>query len=213
MIEALAGSIQRKGGRILTQEPVTRIRRADGAWEVNGNRYDAVISTIPPQELARAGGPAMDPVPYQGAACVTLGLGKDCTEGIYWLNMKDPAPYGAVITHTNFVPKERYGEVIVYLASYFSTTLPAHADRLMVADFCSRFGIAEQEIHWKQVAVDPFAGPVYTLGYRTRIPAYERAGLFMAGMFSEPNYPERSMEGAVKAARGVVAAVRGRKAA
>jgi hypothetical protein len=29
------------------------------------------------------------------------------------------------------------------------------------------------------------------------MPAYEEKGLFLAGMFSPPNYPERSMEGSL----------------
>ncbi len=208
VIAALEGSVRGNGGRIRTQEPVTALQRVNGRWEVNDSPYDAVIATIPPQELARVGGPPVHPVPYQGAACVTLGLERDCTEGIYWLNMKDPAPYGAVVAHTSFVPKDRYGEHIVYLASYFSGTLPQNIDRRMIADFCSRFGVREDEIHWSRVAVDPFAGPVYTLGYRARIPAYEQGGLFMAGMFSAPNYPERSMEGAVRAGLAVAERVK-----
>lgn len=207
-IDALENSIRSKGGTIRTQAPVKEIRRVNGAWEVNGSRYDAVVSTIPPQELSRLGGPATDPVPYQGAACVTLGLDAEATGGIYWLNMKDPAPYGAVVSHTGFIPADRYGgEHLVYLASYFSGTLPQEFDRKMVTDFCGRFGIRKDGIRWSRTAVDPFAGPVFTLGYRSRIPAYERGGLFMAGMFSEPNYPERSMEGAVRAGLAVASKV------
>jgi protoporphyrinogen oxidase len=73
----------------------------------------------------------------------------------------------------------------------------------MAADFCRRFSVKKEEIRWIRMAVDPFAGPVYTLGYRTKIPAYEQGGLFMAGMFSAPNYPERSMEGSVRAGLAV----------
>ena len=49
------------------------------------------------------------------------------------------------------------------------------------------------------MAIDLRAGPVFTTGYRNLIPGYEEKGLFMAGMFSRPNYPERSMEGAIAA--------------
>ncbi len=44
-------------------------------------------------------------------------------------------------------------------------------------------------------------------GYRSVIPEYSYGGLFMAGMFSLPNYPERSMEGAVRAGYEVTARV------
>jgi protoporphyrinogen oxidase len=58
------------------------------------------------------------------------------------------------------------------------------------------------------MAVDPHAGPVYTTGYRSLIPSYEQQGLYMAGMFSLPNYPERSMEGSVKAGKEVADCVK-----
>lgn len=208
LIEALEGSIRKKGGRIRTRAPVTSLRRDGDRWEVNETTYDVVISTIPPQELEQIGGPAAGPIQYQGAACVTIGLPRDVAGGIYWLNMKDTAPYGAVVTHTNFIPQERYGCHIVYLASYYSRSLPKNADRHMIGDFCRRFSVHPDEILWSRITVDPFAGPVYTLGYHAKIPAYQHGRLFMAGMFSLPNYPERSMEGSVRAGNDVADLVR-----
>jgi protoporphyrinogen oxidase len=207
IIDTLEQSIERKGGKIRKQQPVSSIIHEQGKWTINGNNYDAVISTIPPQELEKAGGPKMQSIPYQGAACMTLGMDRQVTQGIYWLNMKDAAPYGAVVTHTNFIEKERYGEHIVYLASYFSGAVPAQLDRRMLDDFCNRFSVAPEEIHWYKMAVDPLAGPVYTTGYRSLIPAYEHKGLYLAGMFSQPNYPERSMEGSIRAGLDVAACV------
>ncbi len=205
LIDALLQSIERNGGIIRKQQPVSSISQKNRSWTLNDSRYDAVISTIPPQELAKAGGPTMQPIPYQGAACMTLAMDREVTQGIYWLNMKDAAPYGAVVTHTNFIAKERYGEHIVYLASYFSGSIPAQFDRRMLDDFCNRFSIAPTEIHWHKMAIDPLAGPVYTTGYRSLIPAYEQKGLYLAGMFSQPNYPERSMEGSIRAGEDVAA--------
>jgi len=203
IIDALEHAIGEKGSTVSTGDPVKSIARSGTGWLVNDAAYDAVISTIPPQELQKAGGPVLPPVPYQGAACITLALDRDVTGGIYWLNMKDPAPYGAVVSHTNFIPVERYGRHLVYLASYFSGTVPAHIDRVLMEDFCTRFSVSPDEIRWHRVAIDPFAGPVYTTGYRSLIPAYEQHGLLMAGMFSRTNYPERSMEGSVRAGREV----------
>ncbi len=212
IIDALEQSIERKGGKIRKQQPVSSITHENGYWAINENQYDAVISTIPPQELMKVGGPEMQPVPYQGAACMTLAMDREVTQGIYWLNMKDAAPYGAVVTHTNFISRERYGEHIVYLASYFSGTIPAQLDRRMLDDFCNRFSVAPKEIHWHKMAIDPLAGPVYTMGYRSLIPAYEQKGLYMAGMFSQPNYPERSMEGSVRAGLDIAACINNRGA-
>ena len=210
LIDVLEKTITQHGGRIRKQTPVSSLSRRNGGWEVNGNRYDTIISTIPPQELGRIGGPSLPPVPYQGAACMTLALEREVTEGIYWLNLKDAAPYGAVVAHTNFIPSERYGEHIVYLASYFTGTVPPRLDLRMLEDFCRRFSVDRDEIHWHRMAVDSFAGPVYTTGYRSLIPAYEQQGLFMAGMFSRTNYPERSMEGSIRAGSEVADCIRTR---
>jgi protoporphyrinogen oxidase len=199
LIDALGTSVSSKGGKILLQTPVTDITQEKGGWTLNGTHYHAVISTIPPHELERTGGPVLPHIPYQGAACMTLAMKRQVTNGIYWLNMKDPAPYGAIVTHTNFIPFENYGEHLVYLASYFTGTLPPRLDERMLADFCTRFSVRQDEITWHRMAVDPFAGPVYTTGYRSLIPGYETHGFYMAGMFSKTNYPERSMEGSVRA--------------
>jgi protoporphyrinogen oxidase len=207
IIDALEKTIEKKQGILHTRCPVSSISREDGSWRINDTRFDAVISTIPPLELQNAGGPILPPVPYQGAACVTLAMDRDVTRGIYWLNMKDNAPYGAVVSHTNFIPLDRYGEHLIYLASYFSGTVPAHIDKTLIDDFCTRFSVAREEIRWHRVAVDPYAGPVYTVGYKSLIPAYKNQGLFMAGMFSTTNYPERSMEGSIRAGIEVAACI------
>jgi protoporphyrinogen oxidase len=211
LIEGLERSIVAKGGKMHPHCPVTAITRENGGWKVNGTHFDALISTIPPQELGRLCEIAMPVVPYQGAACMTLGLEKDVCHGIYWLNMKDEAPYGAVVAHTNFIPQEQYGEHIVYLASYFTREMPARLDARMVADFQARFGVSDAEIHWHRMAVDPWAGPVYMTGYRSLVPTYEKSGIFIAGMFSRENYPERSMEGSIRAGYRVASCLNERK--
>jgi len=210
IVDALEKAIVLNGGTIHKNFPVSSISRRNGTWEANDSSYDAVISTIPPQELERIGGPELPRIPYQGAACMTLALEREVTGGIYWLNMKDAAPYGAVIAHTNFIPSYRYGEHIIYLASYFSGTMPPRLDVHMTEDFCNRFSVTKDEIHWSRMAVDPWAGPVYTTGYRSLIPSYERQGLYMAGMFSRTNYPERSMEGSIRAGSEVAECIRTR---
>jgi protoporphyrinogen oxidase len=209
LIEALERQCTAEGCTLHTGSPVRELKKENGAWTADGKKYDAVVSTIAPGDLARIGGPQLPDIPYQGAACMTLGLDREVTNGIYWLNMKDRAPYGAVIGHTNFVPKDRYGEHIVYLASYFTGDLPPNYGESMLGDFCSRFGVEEREIHWHTLTVEPSAGPIYTTGYRRHIPSYREEGLFLAGMFSRPNYPERSMEGSLIAGKEVADQIRG----
>jgi protoporphyrinogen oxidase len=199
LIERLAELARKQGCTIETGTPATRIERRNGGWVVNGTRYDRILSTIPPQAVKGIGGPDLPAIPYQGAACMTLGVDRDVTGGVYWLNMNDPAPYGVVVSHTNFIPADRYDGRIVYLGSYFQGTMDPALPGRMVDDFCGRFGLPPGSIRWRRMAVEPFAGPVYTTGYRDRIPPYEQGGLFLAGMFSPPNYPERSMEGSITA--------------
>ena len=212
LIDCIGHAIEAADGKIFTHCPVASVNRRNGGWKINNEPFDGVISTIPPQELGRISDLPMPSIPYQGAACMTLGLERDVSEGIYWLNMKDECPYGAIITHTNFVPFERYGEHIVYLASYFTGDVPPRIDRVMLEDFSRRFAIGGNEIHWHRMAVDPWAGPVYTTGYRSLIPACERYGLFLAGMFSRENYPERSMEGSIRAGLAAAECIRRREA-
>ena len=139
---------------------------------------------------------------------MTMGIERDVCKGIYWINMKSEGPYGAVVAHTNFIPPERYGEHIVYLASYFTGTVSPRLDQKMREDFCSRFGLSENEIHWSRMTIDPWAGPIYTTGYRSLIPEYEKHGIYLAGMFSGENYPERSMEGSVRAGFRIARCIR-----
>ncbi|TAJ44204.1 NAD(P)/FAD-dependent oxidoreductase [Methanofollis fontis] len=208
LIDAMAERAQSRGCRIETDTPVTAISRKGDCWEVNGQVFDAVLATVPPQEIGRLiGTDHFAAIPYQGAACLTIGLDREVSQGIYWVNMKDPAPYGAVVTHTNFAPRERYGEDIVYLASYFGEQPATGLKETMLTDFCRRFSVPKESIHWAELAVERLAGPVYTTGFRHLIPAYEEHGVYLAGMYSPPNYPERSMEGSIAAGQEVAARI------
>ena len=208
LVERLADAAVRKGCEVRTATPADRPERYNGRWRVNGESFDSVLCTIPAPGLRERGTSGSGGVPYQGAACMTIGLDRDVAAGVYWLNMKDPAPYGAVVSHTNFVPVERYGEHLVYLASYFNRTLPAGYGETMLSDFCSRFRVPPGAVHWHALAVEPLAGPVFTTGYRQHIPDYGSGGCYRAGMFSIPNYPERSMEGSVIAGIQVAERIR-----
>ncbi len=66
LIDALEKSIALKGGGIQKQTPVLSISHKNGSWEINGIHYDTIISTIPPQELERMGGPVTAPCPVSG---------------------------------------------------------------------------------------------------------------------------------------------------
>jgi len=172
--------------------------REEGRWIVNGEVYDAVIATIAPGILKSLGLDTPE-IPYQGAACLTLGLVRPVTRGIYWINLYDQAPYGAVIAHTCFAPRSWYGEDIVYLASYYTQPPSPDLKDRMIDDFCQKFSVMRDEIVWAEMAQDPYAGPLYVAGYRDLVRTISVPAITLAGMFSVENYPERSIEGSVRA--------------
>ena len=203
LIKSLEKEILDSGCTIHTNAPAETVTKSEKGWIVNRKEFDLVINTISPQKFCQLGGPDIGEFIYQGAACMTLGLKRDVLNGLYWVNMKDNAPYGAVIGHTNFVSYERYDEHIVYLASYFSGKPPEGIQEQMLTDFKTRFALKDDEILWNRIFIEEDAGPVYMTGYRSKIPGYCIDGIYYAGMFSETNYPERSMEGSIAAGKKV----------
>lgn len=197
-INTISGQITERGGEIRISSPVTSLIRQEKTWFVNDEPYEGIIATIAPGLLREIGVPISD-VPYQGAACLTMGLKRAVTNGIYWINLYDNAPYGAVIGHTCFAPFSWYGEHIIYLASYFTGNPVPDLNEQMIRDFCKKFGVQKNEILWTELSLDPFAGPLYLAGYKPRMEELTVPGMSLAGMFSAENYPERSIEGSVRA--------------
>ena len=132
---ALADKLEADGVRIHLNTPVEHIEVADGT--VRGLRaggalheFDQVLMTtpniitmricpdLPPDYRA-----VLEKVRYQWATCLILALDRPLTP-YYWLSIGDELPFVACIEHTNFMPKERYGDNhIVYLSNY---TPPGH---------------------------------------------------------------------------------------
>lgn len=119
LIDAIVERIRSHGGVIRTSSRVEHISPIEGGVELSVGegceRFDAVVCTSP--SLLRTLGIGTS-ILYQGSVCVLVGLKRRVLDGIYWLNMDEDAPFGAVIEHTNLVPKERYGCHLVYLTSY-----------------------------------------------------------------------------------------------
>ncbi len=217
LVDALADQIIAHGGAIHTDEPVTRILIDNG--RVSGlesrkerYRFDRVISTVPPGVLREISGIDTGNFPYQGACCALFGMKKALMEGVYWLNIADDLPFGALIEHTNLFPVEWYGEHLLYVASYFQSEkdpLWQKSEKDVIRTFISGIkrlfpGFSEDDIRWWRVARTCYAGPIYSVGLREQIPPYRVeniGGLYLAGMFSMANYPERSINGSVIAGK------------
>ncbi|WP_245920464.1 NAD(P)/FAD-dependent oxidoreductase [Methanospirillum stamsii] len=201
-ITSISDEIINRGGIFFTGTPVTHIYQENNHWFVNGESFDYVVSTIA-LPLLKEAGIEIPEIPYQGAACVTLGLKRQVTRGIYWINLYDEAPYGAVIGHTCLAPESWYGEHIVYLASYYSGKPSPDLQERMIQDFCDKFSVRQDEISWSDITTDSYAGPLYLAGYKSLMESVHVPGLYLAGMFSRENYPERSIEGSVRAGERV----------
>jgi len=216
LIEAMADSIRQKGGKIV-KGTVSKIDIIDGAVRgvvVSGERIpcDRVISTAAPHMLEKmvdTGLPGYDTdIRYQGTACALFGLTERIMDDTYWLNIKADVPFGAVIEHTNFIPGSDYGENLVYVTSYFQSpdsalwnTSDEEVVEMYLKGMEKLFPGFRKKVKWWRLRRDMDTAPVYEVGYGKKVLPYETniKGLYLAGMFSEANYPERSMNGSVVA--------------
>jgi protoporphyrinogen oxidase len=222
LIEALAGEITANGGEIRTNREVTEIVIKDNAVQgvvVNGDfiACDAVISTAEPAVLdAVTKGKlgtlhdTLKSIRYQGTACALIGLDRSLMkDGNYWLNIKADVPFGAVIEHTNFMPFEDYGENLVYVTSYFQdekSPLWKQKEEEVIDSYLKGLErmfpeFSRKDVRWTRLYRRIDTAPVYEQGYLEKVLPFAAgpSGLYLAGMFSSSNYPERSMNGSVKA--------------
>lgn len=148
-----------------------------------------------------------------GAICIILEL-KNSISPVYWSNVcEDNVPFGALIEHTNLVPRSDYGGPhIVYLGRYFTSDDPIGAADL---DVVAKDWMVALEAHLPSfrnedvLAIHPFrtpyAAPLVTLGYRNKIPPVRSHidGLFLAT--TAQIYPEdRGMNEGVRLATSAV---------
>ena len=216
LVEAMADDVRKKGGRTM-RGTVSRIEvtnREIRSVAVDGVSIecDRVISTLAPHSLEKIIDTALLGhelnISYQGTACALLGLTEKVMDDVYWLNIKDDVPFGAVIEHTNFIPASDYGEHLMYVTSYFqsSDSVLWRSDdeeviRLYLDGLEKLFPGFRKKVKWWRLRRDLDTAPVYEVGYRKKVLPYETGtrGLYLAGMFSEANYPERSMNGSIMA--------------
>jgi protoporphyrinogen oxidase len=113
-----------------------------------------------------------------------------------------------VIEHTNFIPVSDYGEHLLYVTSYFQNQesgLFRSGEKELIEIYLK--GLEElfpgfhNKVKWWRVRRDIDTAPVYEVGYGKKVLPYRTniKGLYLAGMFSSANYPERSMNGSILA--------------
>lgn len=174
-------------------------------WQVNGEDFDAIIYTAPILHLANRFKFNLPNIKYQSSICALIGLKEPLTDDLYWINIFDNLPFGAIIEHTNFMDFNDYGEHLIYLASYTSpdSKLFNLDKNSLIKIFLSgikKYGIDVASIRWVKLSKAKYSGPIYETGYLSKVTPYKiYDGFYIAGMTSEPNYPERSMNGSIKA--------------
>ncbi len=222
LLEALSREITSNGGKILKNKEVTEIVINDNKVQgviTDGNFVicDAVISTVEPRVLDTLTKGKLEnlretllSIRYQGTACALIGLEKRLmVDGNYWLNIKADVPFGAVIEHTNFMLLEDYGEHLVYITSYFQDEKDfrwIQKEEEVLDSYLRGLekmfpGFSRADVHWAKLFRRMDTAPVYEQGYLQKVLPFAAgpSGLYLAGMFSSTNYPERSMNGSVKA--------------
>jgi protoporphyrinogen oxidase len=182
-----------------------------GGATTETHAVDAVVVAAMPNVLEELTGYACD-IDFQGTVCSVWSMDESLTD-TYWLNIKDDAPFGVFIEHTNFVPPGRYGgEHLYYTASYVQD--PQEALWGMDDDDVETHwqdGIADlfpafdpDAVNWVRTARNPRTAPIYERGYLDMVVPYDlseavAAGVYYAGMASRAQYPERSLDGGIEA--------------
>ncbi|WP_135534690.1 NAD(P)/FAD-dependent oxidoreductase [Halostella pelagica] len=218
LIDALLDAVGREnvttGARVTGVDTTGGTVRALTAETENGSatyEVDSVVVAAMPNVLEDLTGYACD-IDFQGTVCSVWSMDRSLSDA-YWLNIADEAPFGVLIEHTNFVPPERYGgEHLYYTASYvqdpaeelwqLSNAEVEDAWRDGIADLFPDF--SRDDVNWVRTARKPRTAPVYERGYLDMVIPYDLAGevaddLYYAGMASEAQYPERSLNGGIVA--------------
>ena len=210
-IKELERHIREAGAHVETGQPVQQISVADGRASglvlADGRAWpaDAVIACVPSERFLPMAPPLGEEYErrvraarWQWALCYVLAL-KESLSPIYWLNISDPGtPFIALIEHTNFIEKERYGGLnLVYLSNYLAPDHPwfslsdAELDDLYLphlTKFNPRFSRDWIVDRW--VFKGPNAQPVIRCNYRDDLPDHRTPvpGLYLANM--QQIYPE-----------------------
>ncbi len=205
LITKMVDRIMERGGEIITSSRVKKITK-NGSFLVRSGddeiRGDAVISTIPTPDLKKLIPVELPEIKYQSSICVLFSFKEPVFDDVYWVNVKGNYPFGAIIEHTNFIPVDEYGEHLLYTASYsHPSSNILNMNRNDVARLHARAlqKISSEKPEWWRVSVSKYSGVIYEKGYLKKVPDYRTnvEGLYIAGIFSAPNYPERSMNGSI----------------
>jgi protoporphyrinogen oxidase len=228
LVDTLAARVREAGARVQLAAPVRRITPLEGGLEVhtrNGaEQFSKVLFTAAPPELLRAAGEhlpqgyqaRLGSLPATAALCVVLEMSRSLSP-YYWLNIADPEfPFGGLIEHTNYIPRERYGgRYLLYISKYLFAENPlwsARDDEVWTTykPFLKRIN-PEFDDSWvlaRHHFKANYAQPVIPRDYHSVIPPFETPvpGLYHACMAQI--YPEdRGQNYAVRSGNRAAAAL------
>jgi protoporphyrinogen oxidase len=201
LFDALSARLAEHGVEIRTKSRVAEVvtdrgrvagvRGDGGDVETDAVLYTGALPGIATLVPASYADPRWATAAGLGVVCSVIETDRPITD-VYWTNVCDPAlGFGAIIEQTNLVPPSDYGgRHVTYLGRYFTnaerdiaTTDAAALTEQWLDDLSaalpsfSRSGV---------LAVHPFktpyAAPLVTLGYRSRIPDLRASlqGLYVA---------------------------------
>lgn len=125
LFDGLRQAIERQGGTIeLNTEVATISPDAAGQFQINGQAYDIVVSTVAPNIIKKIV-PALDlqPIAYRGAICPIFVLRSPITP-YYWINILDlNLPFSVIVNQQALLPKDYYhGQWPLYIGHYVAET-------------------------------------------------------------------------------------------
>jgi len=221
LIEKLVNELKKNKCKILTGKKVEKmVLKHDKAafLIVNGKKIYAkdFVSTISGKDLIKLCSFPQDYIKKlnslnsQSAICILIGLKKKLTN-FYWTNLiKEDISFRAIIEHTNFMPIEKYGEHLVYLASYPDSDSDVWnlSDKQIFEryfkDLEKIVNINLNAINWYKVIKEKEAGLIYETGILKKIMPVETpiSNIYIAGMLN--SYPDRNLEQSIILANKVV---------
>jgi len=204
LVDALERRLEAQKTELHLSEAVRRIETTGNGFRIEsrGRSWTAsgvVVATPVPDYLEIAGHllPAGDRVNLEGlratgAICTILELEQTLTP-YYWLNIADPEmPFGGLIEHTNYIPRERYGgRHILYISNYLYPDHPLFkaTKKEVLATYLPKLNRINPSFDPAWVIGShhfraEYAQPVVTVGYRDQIPPMKSPvpGLYLCTM-------------------------------
>ena len=228
-VEALEDRLEAGGTELHLSEAVQRIENNAGRFSIHTRSSswtaNRVLAATPVPDYLEIAGQLLSEdernnlsgLRATGAIVSILELEHSLTP-FYWLNIADPdMPFGGLIEHTNYIPRERYGgRHLLYISNYLFPDHPRfHAPKKeVIASYLPALARVNKDFDPSWIVKShhfraEYAQPVVSVGYRERIPPFRSnvPGLYlctMAQIFPEDRGQNYAVAYGEKAAKVVL---------